>query len=57
MQLQVVWGIEGQLIVDVAAGRYHSVALAQTGRVYTWGLNDYGQLGRTARQVREETIT
>ncbi|KAK9810890.1 hypothetical protein WJX73_005645 [Symbiochloris irregularis] len=32
--------------VAVAAGRYHSVGLDRYGRVYTWGLNDYGQLGR-----------
>ena len=32
----------------VAAGRYHSVALDRQGRVYTWGLNDFGQLGRPA---------
>ncbi|KAF8065839.1 Herc2 [Scenedesmus sp. PABB004] len=33
-------------VVQVAAGRYHSVALAADGAVLTWGLNDAGQLGR-----------
>ena len=32
----------------VAAGRYHSAALSKDGRIFTWGLNDYGQLGRDA---------
>ncbi|MDR1392846.1 MAG: FG-GAP-like repeat-containing protein [Bifidobacteriaceae bacterium] len=32
-------------VVAVAAGREHTVALTDTGRVYTWGDNDYGQLG------------
>eukprot|EP00887_Chlorella_sp_A99_P007481 scaffold2.g7481.t1 len=30
----------------VAAGRYHSVALDDEGRVHTFGLNDFAQLGR-----------
>ena len=29
-----------------AAGRYHSAAVTTTGRLATWGLNDFGQLGR-----------
>ena len=32
-------------IVDIALGYYHSLALAQDGTVYTWGHNDYGELG------------
>ena len=28
------------------AGRYHSVILGSDGMVYTFGLNDFGQLGR-----------
>lgn len=32
--------------VGVAAGRYHSAAVDAAGAVYTWGLNDHGQLGR-----------
>jgi len=32
-------------VVAVAAGSYHSLALTANGRVYSWGKNDYGQLG------------
>ena len=30
-------GEGGEPVVDVAVGRYHSVALTASGRVYTWG--------------------
>jgi len=33
-------------VVQVATGRYHSLALTAEGSVYSWGLNDWGQLGR-----------
>ncbi|CAD7698079.1 unnamed protein product [Ostreobium quekettii] len=38
--------LEDRRVVQVAAGRYHSVALTDDGDVFTWGLNDWGQLGR-----------
>jgi alpha-tubulin suppressor-like RCC1 family protein len=34
-------------ITDISAGHYHSLALASDGRVYSWGSNGFGQLGRT----------
>ena len=47
------WGADAK-VLDAAAGCYHSVALAEPGtkdngdapKVYTWGLNNYGQLAR-----------
>jgi alpha-tubulin suppressor-like RCC1 family protein len=33
-------------IVQVAAGGSHSLALSKNGRVYAWGDNQFGQLGR-----------
>ena len=39
---------QGQVIVQVAAGRYHTMAVTENGALYTWGLNDWGQLGRSA---------
>lgn len=45
-------GPGGVEFVAVAAGRYHSVGLSAEGIVHTWGLNDWGQLGRPGiRQV------
>jgi alpha-tubulin suppressor-like RCC1 family protein len=43
-------GDDGNEIVakQVACGRYHTVVLTNDGSVYTFGLNDYGQLGRLA---------
>ena len=32
-------------IIAIAAGKEHSLALTSDGRVYAWGLNNYGQLG------------
>jgi alpha-tubulin suppressor-like RCC1 family protein len=32
--------------LQVASGRYHSVTVTADGGVITWGLNDWGQLGR-----------
>ncbi len=33
-------------MVQVVTGRYHSLAVASDGKIFTWGLNDFGQLGR-----------
>jgi len=30
---------------SIAAGGYHTIALQSDGTLYTWGLNNYGQLG------------
>jgi len=38
-----VTGLTG--VVNVAAGGSHSVAATSDGSVWTWGLNDHGQLG------------
>lgn len=37
--------LSGKTIIQIAAGYYHSIALASDGTVYTWGDNTYGQLG------------
>jgi RCC1 and BTB domain-containing protein len=36
---------EGELIPRIACGYYHSLALKQDGTVFSFGRNDYGQLG------------
>lgn len=34
-----------ETVVQVAAGNSHSIALTKSGKMYTWGRNDAGQLG------------
>ncbi|XP_046775535.1 secretion-regulating guanine nucleotide exchange factor isoform X7 [Gallus gallus] len=41
-------GLEDVKVKRVAAGSYHCVSLTETGKVFTWGRADYGQLGRHA---------
>ncbi len=32
-------------IIQVVTGYYHSLAVTESGKVYSWGVNNYGQLG------------
>ena len=36
---------QGEKIVQIAAGGHHSLSLDDAGHVWSWGLNDEGQLG------------
>ena len=38
------------MVTAIAAGLYHSLAVAADGTVYAWGLNNYGQLGSGTTQ-------
>ena len=38
--------MEGKTIIQIHAGYEHSLALASDGTVYTWGRNNFGQLGK-----------
>ena len=44
--------LESKSIVQVCAGRYHSLALSNLGLLYAWGNNDNGQCA----QNNSETI-
>lgn len=38
-------GIKGMKVVKISAGDQHMGILNKEGKLYTWGYNDYGQLG------------
>jgi len=40
-----VFRFSGNKIVKISCGFWHSIALSEKGRVYSWGLNRVGQLG------------
>ena len=40
--------LAGKIVVAVAAGEYHSLALCSDGTVAAWGRNDLGQLGNNS---------
>jgi len=44
-------------IVDVAVGGMHVAALDEEGRVWTWGVNDQGSLGRDTKSSVTKEIT
>ncbi|CAH0489393.1 unnamed protein product [Peronospora farinosa] len=43
---QLVYSLSRQVITKVACGLYHTVAITSDGEVYSFGNNDYGQLGQ-----------
>ena len=44
----------GRKLLKASAGRHVSVVLTTDGRVYTWGYNRYGQLGRSENAGSDE---
>ncbi|CAG5957904.1 unnamed protein product [Menidia menidia] len=48
--------LSGEKVVSVWSGWTHIVAQTESGRVFTWGRGDYGQLGlqASASQLREQ---
>ena len=48
--------LSGKTITALATGQYHTVALASDGMVYTWGWNDYGQLGDNSTTQRNTPV-
>lgn len=44
-QPQLVERLKGLSLAQIAAGGAHSVVVSLSGAVYSWGKNDFGQLG------------
>ncbi|XP_012502611.1 PREDICTED: E3 ISG15--protein ligase HERC5 [Propithecus coquereli] len=42
---EMVESLAGVPLVQISAGEAHSMALSMSGNVYSWGKNDFGQLG------------
>jgi E3 ubiquitin-protein ligase HERC4 len=38
-------------LLQVTAGNAHSIALSESGKIFTWGRNDAGQLGHSDSQI------
>ncbi|KAG2937663.1 hypothetical protein PC115_g4078 [Phytophthora cactorum] len=54
---QVVDALSSQIVTKVACGLYHTVAVTSGGEVYSFGKNDYGQLGLGhARNMKVPTL-
>tara|TARA_R110000868_G_scaffold158036_3_gene385776 strand:- start:23506 stop:25305 length:1800 start_codon:yes stop_codon:yes gene_type:complete len=49
--------LSGEAICAVAAGSYHTVVLTTSGRVFTCGKNNFGQLGRTSNENTQRILT
>ena len=50
-------GLSGKKIISIAAGYKHSIAMDSDGKVYTWGDNSCGQLGRSGDSTKAAVIT
>ena len=51
---QVGGELEGKTVVSVAAGKAFSLALTSEGKVYAWGINQFGVLGNLDQPVSAE---
>lgn len=40
-----VYGFDGEKVVQVACGAFHTAAVSESGHVFIWGKEDYGMLG------------
>lgn len=48
--------LEGKTIIAIAAGEHHSLALTSEGKVFAWGSNYYGQLGRGTNNTTSSNV-
>ncbi|XP_030505587.1 ultraviolet-B receptor UVR8 isoform X3 [Cannabis sativa] len=57
--LEEVPGLDGEKVVDIAAGSEHSALITEKGVVKTWGWGEHGQLGlgNTVDQTSPQPVT
>uniref|UniRef100_A0A1I7UJB5 DOC domain-containing protein n=1 Tax=Caenorhabditis tropicalis TaxID=1561998 RepID=A0A1I7UJB5_9PELO len=48
-------GLDTVTVASLALGKSHGVAVARNGHLYTWGLNNMNQCGRTAESTSSAT--
>jgi len=41
----IILALDNEQIIDISAGKHHSLAISKDGRVFTWGSNAFGQCG------------
>lgn len=44
--VEMIDSLEAQVISRVACGQAHSAAISDRGSLFTWGSNEFAQLGR-----------
>jgi len=54
---KIVTELLGKKIIKISAGREHSLALDDEGKVYAWGSNFLGQLGENVQGYYEGIVT
>jgi alpha-tubulin suppressor-like RCC1 family protein len=45
----IIPSLENEVVVDIAVGEHQSFAVTEEGVIYSWGLNQYGSLGRNIK--------
>jgi len=48
--IQLITSLNSVVITSVACGLFHSLAISDTGKLYSWGHGKYGQLGHRCQQ-------
>ena len=51
---QLVEDLIGRRVIDVAGGRYHSLACTENGELFTWGLSADGAVGLSESVLEEQ---
>jgi alpha-tubulin suppressor-like RCC1 family protein len=44
-------------IVDVVCGNYHCLSISKNGEIYSWGDNEFGQLGNGKSGGKENKLS